>query len=284
MIIQYNIDKIRDFLNDFYKITGLTISIWDSEMNQMAYQPARMADFCRLIKSSPLGKKRCLASDRQVCQQCSKERCSVTHKCHAGLTDTAVPLILDDTILGYIMFGQVRDKNFPEITTEDLKRLGADLNLPVSRLLTSYQHLESFDTEIIHSAANILSAAILSLYRDHFIHFTENELVSAIDDYIRKNLADPISIDAICHEFQIKRNRLYSLWNKWFGKTIGEHILELRMKEARNLLVNTDTKISSLCILTGIPDYNYFSKVFKKFYGLSPREYRKQYPVILEKE
>ena len=256
MIIQYNIDKIRDFLNDFYKITGLTISIWDSEMNQMAYQPARMADFCRLIKSSPLGKKRCLASDRQVCQQCSKERCSVTHKCHAGLTDTAVPLILDDTILGYIMFGQVRDKNFPEITTEDLKRLGA----------------------------NILSAAILSLYRDHFIHFTENELVSAIDDYIRKNLADPISIDAICLEFQIKRNRLYSLWNKWFGKTIGEHILELRMKEARNLLVNTDTKISSLCILTGIPDYNYFSKVFKKFYGLSPREYRKQYPVILEKE
>ena len=102
MIINYDIDKIKEFLYDFYKITGLTISVWDADINQLAFQPSPMADFCALIKSTPLGKKRCLMSDQKLCADCRVKHGPLTHKCHAGLVDTAIPISFNGYILGYI--------------------------------------------------------------------------------------------------------------------------------------------------------------------------------------
>ena len=80
------------------------------------------------------------------------------------------------------------------------------------------------------------------------------------------------------------KNRLYSLWKKRFNVPIGDYILRLRMEKAKKLLTNDDDKINQVCIKVGIPDYNYFSKVFKSYYGLSPREYRKRFPLVLEEK
>ena len=59
--------------------------------------------------------------------------------------------------------------------------------------------------------------------------------------------------------------------------TIGDYILERRMKRAKKLLLQGDDKINVVCEKVGIPDYNYFSKVFKKFYSISPSGFRKRY-------
>lgn len=284
LIINYDIDKIREFLHDFYKITGLTISVWDSDMNQLAFKPSEMPEFCKLIKSSTLGKKRCLLSDKKIISDCKCKNSPTTHKCHAGLVDTAVPITFNDHTLGFIMFGQVKDKQFSDNSQKELIRLGQELKLPVDKLIASYNALKSFDTDIIDSAANILNSALLSLYINNYISFTENELVSAIVSYINNNIHTPISVTSICDEFSISKNKLYSLWRKWFGVTIGDYILNIRMKNAKNMLVNEDSKISRICIKVGIPDYNYFSKVFKKYYGVSPKEYRKSFLIILSSE
>lgn len=283
MIINYDIEKIRGFLNDFYRITGLTISVWDADMNQLAFQPSPMAEFCALIKSTPSGKKRCLQSDRTLCSDCGKANTSLTHKCHAGLVDTAIPIHFKGHILGYIMFGQVKDTAFPKASEEELTALGRELKLPADRLISSYQSLESFSPEIIRAAANILSSAIKSLYLDEYIKFAEDELITAIDNYITQNIQNPVSVSHICDEFHISKNRLYSLWNTWFGNTIGNYILEKRMTVAAKLLTGSDKKIKQICIDVGIPDYNYFTKVFKKYYGATPKDYRKQFPILLGK-
>ena len=47
------------------------------------------------------------------------------------------------------------------------------------------------------------------------------------------------------------------------------------MKRAKKLLLQGDDKIKVICEKIGIPDYNYFSKVFKKYYSLPPSRFRK---------
>ena len=283
MVINYDIEKIQKFLLDFYKITGLTISVWDTDINQLAYEPQKMSEFCKLIKGSPLGKKRCLCSDRKIISDCNQKKCATTHKCHAGLVDTAVPILYGEQVLGFIMFGQVKDKDFPEITKKEIDKLSRELKIPQKKLNDSYNKLAGFDADIIESASNILNSALLSLYLNNYISFTENELVTAIHTYINSNIQSPISVSNICEEFSIAKNRLYTLWRKWFGLTVGDYILNIRMRRAKNLLVNEDMKIKDVCVEVGIPDYNYFSKVFKRFYGVSPKEYKKGYPILSAK-
>ena len=284
MVINYNVNKIRAFLRDFYNITGLTISIWDAEINQLAYQPGVMVDYCRLIKSSPIGNKRCLISDREACVNCKKQMSAMTHRCHAGLTDTAIPLVLNDTLFGFMMFGQAKSDEDAPMTYADVEKLAGELKLPADELYSAYKRLKTFEPEIISSAANILRSAAGYLFESYSIQYTANELVSNIDRWISENIKSSISIADICAQFGIAKNRLYSLWKTWFGVTIGKYILDKRMKMAKKLLANSDKRINEICIDVGIPDYNYFSKVYKKYYGLSPKQYRKNIPAILGNE
>lgn len=276
MIINYDIETIREFLNHFHKITNFTISFWDNELNQLIYQPCEMPKFCRMIKSSPEGARRCYLSDTQLCGRCRDSLTPETHKCHAGLVDTAVPIMFEDKLFGFIMFGQVKDPQYPKNSVEEIKRLGDELGLPADELAEAYEQLYRFDSEMIDSAAKILTATMYYLYSSA-CKFTESELVNRIDKWIDDNLSAPISVTILCNEFDISKNKLYAIWKNRFGMTIGDYILERRMKRAKKLLLQDDDKINVVCEKVGIPDYNYFSKVFKKFYSISPSGFRKRY-------
>lgn len=65
---------------------------------------------------------------------------------------------------------------------------------------------------------------------------------------------------------------------------ISEHIRRMRVKVACDLLRNTEDRVSDIATEVGIPDYNYFTKVFKKAMGVTPREYRKSMRKQTKKE
>ena len=74
MIVNFNLEKLDKLLLDIYKTTGLTVSVWDSQFNQLSYQPKEMPEFCRLIKNTKQGNKNCFCSDKFVCSMCSREK------------------------------------------------------------------------------------------------------------------------------------------------------------------------------------------------------------------
>ncbi len=285
MVIKYDIAKIKAFLTDFHNMTGLTISFWDADMNQLAFAPHEMPSFCALIKSVPSGKRHCLVCDKNLIAECNARRTPITAKCHAGLIDTAMPIIHNDRILAFVMFGQIKDLSLSINETNTLlRRLSKELRLSESALRTAYGPLKTLPQRVIQSTSSILYAATLSLFPDKTIDLTENKLIAAINEYLIANISNTLSIPVLCDEFRISKNRLYSLWKKHFNVTIGDYILRLRMEKAKELLTNDDDKINQICIKVGIPDYNYFSKVFKSYFGFSPRDYRKKFPLVLEEK
>jgi two-component system response regulator YesN len=60
------------------------------------------------------------------------------------------------------------------------------------------------------------------------------------------------------------------------GKGFLEYLTSLRFKKACSLLKKTGLKISSVAHLAGYHDPNYFYKIFKKYMGCTPTEYRKK--------
>lgn len=64
---------------------------------------------------------------------------------------------------------------------------------------------------------------------------------------------------------------------KYCNVTTAEYINELRLNYASNLLLHTNTPILEICFDCGFQSVSYFYKVFKKKYGISPKEFKKQY-------
>lgn len=277
MLYNFNREKLDKLLYDFYSLTGLATSVWDSQVNLLSFQPRDMCRFCSLVKTSAEGRRRCMDSDRAICMECAKTGKPATHYCHAGLVDTAVPIKYKDSVMGYIIFGQVVD-NAEKITDVKLKKLSNELDLDYKELLASYGELDSYDKAKIGSAASVMKTVTAHLWLSEYIEIGYSAIASEIDNYIREHLKEEISVKSICDSFSISKNKLYEISHQWFKMTVGEYITLVRIEEAKKLLNSTDLPVHEVSSAVGINDYNYFTKVFKNSVGIPPLKYRKNFP------
>ena len=280
MLINFNIEKLDKLMYDFYSITGITISVWNSEFQQLSFQPREMCAFCRTIKSTEAGKLACFLSDQELCMQCSKTDKPSKHVCHAGLIDLAFPIKYKDRILGYIMFGQISDKSEEEMQSI-IKSLGKRLGVDTKALSDGYRELIPYNEAMIDSAASILKLATRYLWLSEYIDIGHDDIATQINEYIRENLVQNVTVDSICRDLNIPKKRLYAISHRNFGVPIGEHICNLRITEAKRLLESTNLSIQQIAASVGVSDYNYFAKFFKLRVGSSPLKYRKGFPFNL---
>ena len=79
----------------------------------------------------------------------------------------------------------------------------------------------------------------------------------------------------ICERHHLSLSTLRRLVRKSSGYPLNEHMHRLKIAEAKNRLLNTDDSVKEIADLFGYPDVFYFSRLFKKYTGVSPREYRR---------
>ena len=89
------------------------------------------------------------------------------------------------------------------------------------------------------------------------------------------NISGDLSLTTLARLMEVTPSYLSARFHRETGHTLAEHITDLRMKTALQLLKNSRLQVQSVAQLCGIPDPNYFGKQFKRFYGLTPLQYRK---------
>lgn len=100
-------------------------------------------------------------------------------------------------------------------------------------------------------------------------------LVSQALEYLKENYQDPeLSAKTVSEKLNISRVYFSSIFRKVTGRTYVDCLKEIRMKAAAELLEQTQEKTWVIGQSVGFEDGNYFSIVFKKYYGISPSEYR----------
>ncbi len=74
----------------------------------------------------------------------------------------------------------------------------------------------------------------------------------------------------------VNQTYLRKMFKSEMDMTLSEYITQVRMQEAKRLITTTDEKLSTVAENVGYGDVSYFSNVFKKFYGISPRSMCKE--------
>ena len=94
---------------------------------------------------------------------------------------------------------------------------------------------------------------------------------------IDTDLAGDLSLRHLAQHQNINASYLSSLFKRETGQTITDFISGRRIQLARQLLATTQLQVQTVARYCGISDVNYFSKMFKKHTGKSPREYRREH-------
>ncbi len=92
--------------------------------------------------------------------------------------------------------------------------------------------------------------------------------------WMREHFAERFTIDAVAERFGFSIAQFRRTWKREVGGTPHGFLLELRMREAAQLLENPDLRIGEVAALCGYPDQRYFSTAFKRFHGCSPNQFR----------
>ena len=121
-------------------------------------------------------------------------------------------------------------------------------------------------TDILFQAATLRDKASSSQY---------GTLLGQAVDYIDGHFTDDsLSLNLVAREINISANYLSAVFSQEMGVTFTEYVTGKRMDRARELLRSTDKRSGEIAFAVGYRDPHYFSFLFKKTQGCTPRDYR----------
>lgn len=92
--------------------------------------------------------------------------------------------------------------------------------------------------------------------------------------YIEQHYTQELSLQILSQHVHLSKNYLANLFKKETGEGVIDYINKVRLERAKALLRTTELKSSEICVMVGVQDSKYFSKLFKKMEGMTPSEYR----------
>lgn len=92
--------------------------------------------------------------------------------------------------------------------------------------------------------------------------------------YLNRHYAEPIAMEQLANMEFLSVSRYAALFKQAMGRSPQQYLINLRLHNARGMLLETDLGIGEIARSVGYDDPLYFSRLFHRYFGTSPREYR----------
>ena len=176
------------------------------------------------------------------------------------------------------------------ITFRQVYKLCSELLFLCERLLRKYDSgLENIFEEDITSIDYIASTGSLTQLQEWFSEVMHKimqqikikkskEIGSIIEDimnHINAQYFEDISLHALSEKYHINKSYLSTIFKDYSGHNFIDYLTKIRMEKAGELLKDKKFKVYEVSKMVGYQDQRYFSKLFKKHYGVLPNKYQK---------
>lgn len=203
-----------------------------------------------------------------------------------GLRCMSLVLFADDTVSYLNSFLGTKDfsseKFFP-----DIRNCDSVVSFTADELLETlfYEMIKLPGEYSKHHIKLVTVQAILLLLQNHSRRRRNNDLyfsgttgkkVQQVRKMLCTNPEDDISIEYLSELSGLNRTTLQKVFKEMYGSTINEYRTQIRIQEAKNLLVTTNLSITEIAGRCGYTNASKFSKVFRNITGVLPRNWREK--------
>ena len=131
------------------------------------------------------------------------------------------------------------------------------------------------DEDIIKASVAALAAAVNKLAIEQHITGAREDRIVEIVTYIQNNYKK-VTLDTLSDKFHLSKPYLSKYIREKAGMTFQDVVREERMKRARAMLRETDQTVEVIAVESGYENVEHFNRLFKKSYGVTPVQYRRQ--------
>lgn len=106
-------------------------------------------------------------------------------------------------------------------------------------------------------------------------------LANLAGQYIRNHLEEPLSASMLADKLDCSPDYLGRVYNAVYGKTLTDGIHEARLNKACRLLIGSNLTGNEIAYACGYTDVDYFRRIFKRYMGVTAKEYRQTYRLVV---
>jgi len=117
-------------------------------------------------------------------------------------------------------------------------------------------------------------SSLINIIREYNLNKGDN-IVNKACEYVLNHVEEDVTLKSIANNFNISKNYFCSIFKQQTGKNFLEYITKAKMDRAKILLKRHDYKVYEVSEVLGYKETAYFSKLFKKYTGHNPAEYKK---------
>jgi AraC-like DNA-binding protein/ligand-binding sensor protein len=275
----------QDYERAFGEATGLPLTLSPVDDWHLAHHRRRHENpLCAMLAKQSKSCAACLRTQQELGVSARQEPKTVT--CFAGLCETAIPLHIGDSLIGFLRTGEVmlRAPSQRHLNRVAKQLLELGLKVDAKELREAYFHTRVLSPKQYESVQQLLKifAQHLSIVANQVIFRSENSeppVIVRAREFIAANYAEDLSLTSVAKAVHMSTFYFCKQFKKATGLNFTNYLGRIRVERAKERLLSPHVRISEVAYEVGFQSLTHFNRVFRKLTGESPSAYRTHLPL-----
>lgn len=270
----------RDYEKAFRDTTGLPLSLRAAGCFDLPHRgDPNENPFCAQMAGANNTCSACLQMQKKVEDSAGLE--PKTHKCFAGLNDSAVPVRVGENLVAYLQTGQIllHEPTAGSLgkLTKTLLRFGVEAD--VEKLGVAYAKSRVVSPKQYGSILRLLTIFaqhLASINNQLAVHEETHEVpaISRARLFITEHHAEEMSLTGVARAVNMSAFYFCKSFRKATGLTFTDYVARVRVEKVKALLLNPNKRVSEAAYEAGFQSLSQFNRVFRRVAGEAPSVYR----------
>lgn len=260
-------------LDGFTALLGIRIAVFTPDAQELQAGLNRTGcEYCRHLRKEFDFDSHCRRLDQKMFNQAREQKQLISYQCHGYLREAIIPLIGNNTLLGFLMIGQFRTQS--QTCDPLLKKLPQSRKL--NRLRTLYNQTPCFDESQLTNILGIYQAIAELTVMKGLFSLPQRQSIEPIMKFIKQKPSQTLSLDQAAELAGKSTSSVSHLFKRLTGQSFKQYQIDHKLSLAAAMLdSHPEMTIAQIAASLGFSDPFYFSRLFKKYKGLPPSRFRK---------
>jgi AraC-like DNA-binding protein len=265
-------EEVQKLFNSFLACFGVRVTFFNTKCKVVLFGYCSSTNpFCELIRNDMHMVDRCCEQDQAMCKRSEAHDKLITYRCFAGPTESVMPIRSDGTLIGYGMVGQFRTRN--EVPAEILKKYqesGGDIK-KMRKHFKDMPYIEQKDSE---NMLNLFSMMINYITTQQYVGLRRLTASEQITRLMNEHSTEDLTIHDIAVAVNKSASTVSHMIKEQFGTSFKQLLIQKRVQRFEHIAhTEPSLNVAESAARAGYSDAFYFSRLYKKVRGITPREY-----------
>ena len=234
----------------------------------------RNSEFCRIIQTKVFGEEKCLSTDIAKMNESAARKGMVCYRCHAGIQEAVTPIYVENQLAGFAMIGQFRTS----LKISSGVKRNCSSPAVYDKLEVAFNKLPYYPPRKLRDVLGMFSMLVDYIVSKELVTLHGDRIISRINAFIDVNLHRSIALAEIAKHAGKSCSSVSHFFRQKLNTSFKRHLLEKKLEKAEEYFhLKPEMSIEEVAEKVGFHDQFYFSRLYRKYRGIPPSEYRRTF-------